>query len=299
MDGIAVLDGLLVAVGAEVIGGDTDAAAWTSSDDGSRWHRVDSPTSGLHDLGNQLMHRVVRGPEGLVAVGHVVTTESIDARVWKSGDGMDWTSLTTASFSGPGHEEMLDAAAMGAEVFAVGFVTTDAGDRDAAIWVESGGGWSMVDQDSLRGSGNQQINAVLRAGPGLVAVGTDDAGGDRTRRCGPRRTVGSGPGSLTWRTHSVDAERSGCHRYASSTRASSPRDTPRPPPATPTARSGSRRTARTGRDKVPSRRHPSGARGGSGSTASSCWGQKLIAVGSETRAFDDQGAVWIGKVKTG
>jgi hypothetical protein len=26
-------------------------------------------------------------------------------------------------------------------------------------------------------------------------------------------------------------------------------------------------------------------------------GSKLIAVGSETRAFDDQGAVWIGKVK--
>src|SRR5207247_5441471 len=58
MDGIAVLDGLVVAVGAEVIGGDTDAAAWTSSDDGSTWQRVDSPTSGLHDLGNQLMHRV-------------------------------------------------------------------------------------------------------------------------------------------------------------------------------------------------------------------------------------------------
>lgn len=25
--------------------------------------------------------------------------------------------------------------------------------------------------------------------------------------------------------------------------------------------------------------------------------KKLIAVGSETRAFDDQGAVWIGKVE--
>jgi hypothetical protein len=27
-------------------------------------------------------------------------------------------------------------------------------------------------------------------------------------------------------------------------------------------------------------------------------GQKLVAVGSETRSFDDQGAVWIGKVES-
>jgi hypothetical protein len=298
IDGIAVLNGLVVAVGAEVIGGDTDAAAWTSSDDGSTWQRVDSPTSGLHDLGNQLMHRVVRGPEGLVAVGHVVTTESIDARVWKSGNGMDWTSLTTASFSGPGHEEMLDAAAMGAEVFAVGFVTTDAGDRDAAIWVESGGGWSMVDQDSLRGSGNQQINAVLQAGPGLVAVGTDDAGGDRdaavwtstdgrtwTRVPHVEDTFG-GRGAQWMSSLCVYGKAIVAAGYSETAAGDSNGAIWLSADGTNWTRQG------------PVASSPLGGQGRQRINGLVVLGQKLIAVGSETRAFDDQGAVWIGKVAT-
>jgi len=297
MDGVAGLDGLVVAVGAEVTGGDADAAAWISSDEGSTWHRVDSPTSGLHDLGNQLMHRVVPGPEGLVAVGHAVTTESIDARVWKSGNGTDWTSLTTPSFGGPGHEEMFDAAALGAEVFAVGFLTTDAGDRDAAIWVESGGGWSRVDQDSLRDPGNQQINAVLPAGPGLVAVGTDDSGGDLdaavwtstdgqtwTRVPHVEATLG-GPGTQRMSSLCVFGKAIVAAGYSDTASGDSNGAIWLSSDGTSWTRQG------------PVASSPLGGQGRQRINGLVVLGQKLIAVGSETRALDDQGAVWIGKVK--
>jgi tRNA A-37 threonylcarbamoyl transferase component Bud32 len=298
MDGVAVVDGLVVAVGAEVAGGDTDAAAWTSSDDGSTWQRIDSPTSGLHDLGNQLMHRVVRGPEGLLAVGHVVTNESIDARVWKSGNGTDWTSLTTPSFGGPDHEEMFDAAVLGGDVFSGGFLTTDAGDRDAAIWVESGGGWSMVDQDSLRGPGNQQINAVLQAGPGLVAVGTDDAGGDVDA------AVWTSTDGQTWnRVPHVEATFGGrgtqwmsaLSVFGSAIIAAGYSET---------AAGDSNGAIWLSTDGTtwtrqgPIASSPLGGQGRQRINGLVVMGQKLVAVGSETRAFDDQGAVWIGKVES-
>jgi len=297
MDGIAVLNGLVVAVGAEVTGGDADAAAWTSSDDGSTWQRVDSPTSGLHDLGNQLMHHVVRGPEGLVAVGHMVITESIDARVWKSGNGTDWTSLTTPSFGGPGHEEMFDVVALGAEVFSVGFLTTDAGDRDAAVWVESGGGWSRVDQDSLGGPGNQQINAVLPAGPGLVAVGTDDVGGDLDA------AVWTSTDGRTWtRVPHVEATFGGRRAQRMSSLCVFGKAIVAAG-YTETAAGDSNGAIWLSSDGTswtrqgPVASSPLGGQGRQRINGLVVLGSKLIAVGSETRAFDDQGAVWIGKVK--
>jgi hypothetical protein len=297
MDGVAVLDGLVVAVGAEVAGGDTDAAAWTSSDDGSTWQRVDSPTSGLHDLGNQLMHRVVRGPEGLLAVGHVVTGESIDARVWESGNGVVWTTLGTSSFGGPGHEEMFDAAALGAEVFSVGFITTDAGDRDAAVWVESGGGWSRLDQDSLGGPGNQQINAVLPAGPGLVAVGTDGAGGDLDA------AVWTSTDGRTWtRVPHVEATFGG-RRTQWMTALTVFDSTIVAAGYSETAAGDSNGAIWLSTDGTnwtrqgPVASSPLGGQGRQRINGLVVLGQKLIAVGSETRALDDQGAVWIAKVK--
>jgi len=241
----------------------------------------------------------VRGPDGLVAVGHVSSTESIDARVWTSGNGMDWTSLTTPSFGGPGHEEMLDAAALGAKVFAVGFLTTDAGDRDAAIWVESGGGWSLVDQDSLRGSGNQQINAILRAGPGLVTVGTDDSGGDPdaavwtstdgqtwTRIPHVEGTFG-GPGTQ-WMSSLCVFDKAIIAAGYSETAAGDLNG------AIWLSTNG---TGWTRQGPVAS--SPLGGQGRQRINGLVVLGEKLIAVGSETRSLDDQGAVWIGKVKTG
>jgi len=298
MDGIAVVDGLVVAVGAEVTGGDTDAAAWTSSDDGSTWQRVDPPTSGLHGLGNQLMHRVVRVPEGLVALGHDANGESIDAFVWKSGNGTEWTRLNAPSFGGPGHEEMFDAATLRAELVAVGFLTTEAGDQDAAVWVESGGGWSRFDQEPLGGLGDQQINAVLPAGPGLVAVGTDDSGGDLDA------AVWTSSDARTWtRVPHLEATFGG--RGAQRMSALCLFDSTIIAAGYSETASGDSNGAiwlstdgTNWTRQGPIASSPLGGQGRQRINALVVLGQKLVAVGSETRALDDQGAVWIAKVES-
>jgi len=298
MDGIAVVDGVVVAVGAEIAGGDTDAAAWTSSDEGTTWQRVDPITSGLHEPGNQLLHRVVRGPAGLVAMGHAVTGESIDASVFESPDGIEWTRHSTPSFGGPGHEEMFDAATFGEELIAVGFRTTDAGDKDAAVWVESGGAWSRIDQDALRGAGEQQMNAVLPAGPGLVAVGTDDSGG------GVDAAVWTSTDGRTWtRVPHVEATFGGRGTQwmsalsvfgktiiAAGYSETAAGDT-----------NGAIWLSTDGTNwtrQGPIASSPLGGQGRQRINGLVVMGQKLVAVGSETRSFDDQGAVWIGKVES-
>jgi hypothetical protein len=298
IDGIAVVDGVVVAVGAEIAGGDTDAAAWTSSDEGRTWQRVDPITSGLHEPGNQLLHRVVRGPAGLVAMGHAVTGASIDASVFESPDGIEWTRHSTPSFGGPGHEEMFDAATFGGELIAVGFRTTDAGDKDAAVWVESGGAWSMIDEETLGGAGEQQMNAILPAGPGLVAVGTDDSGGDIDA------VVWTSTDGRTWtRVPHVEATFGGRRAQWMSSLCVFD-STIIAAGYSETAAGDSNGAIWLSTDGTnwtrqgPIASSPLGGQGRQRINGLVVLGQKLVAVGSETRSLDDQGAVWIGKVES-
>jgi len=295
MDGVAEIGGRAVAVGSERIGGDADARAWTSTDDGATWHVVDPITGGLHEPGNQLLHRVVEGTRGFVGLGHASTGASLDASVWTSRDGTNWKRHTTSSFGGPGHEEMFDAASFGDRLVAVGYRTTDAGDKDAAVWVESGGTWSRM-EEGLSGPGEQQMNAVLRGGPGLVAVGTDDNGGDVDA------AVWTSTDGRTW-TRVSDAEATfggpGTQRmsalalFGSTIVAAGYSDT---------AAGDSNAAIWLSTDGTnwirqgPVASSPLTGQGRQRVNGLVVLGQKLVAVGSETRALDDQGAVWIGKV---
>jgi hypothetical protein len=182
-------------------------------------------------------------------------------------------------------------------VFSVGFLTTDAGDRDAAVWVESGGGWSRVDQDSLRGPGNQQINAVLPAGPGLVAVGTDDVGGDLDA------AVWTSTDGRTWtRVPHVEATFGGRRaQWMSSLCVFGKAIVAAGYTETAAGDSNgaiwlsSDGTSWTRQGPVAS--SPLGGQGRQRINGLVVLGSKLIAVGSESRALDDQGAVWIGKAE--
>jgi len=179
----------------------------------------------------------------------------------------------------------------------VGFLTTDAGDRDAAIWVESGGGWSRVDQDALGGPGDQQINAVLDAGPGVVAVGIDDSGGDVdaavwtstdgriwTRVPHVEATFG-GRGAQRMSSLSIFGKTIIAAGYSETAAGDSNGAIWLSPDGTNWTRQG------------PVASSPLGGQGRQRINGLIVLGKKLIAVGSETRAFDDQGAVWIGKVE--
>ncbi len=168
--------GDVVAVGAAKVVGDTDPAVWLSADAGATWQRVDPFT--MHETGNQLMHGVTDASGSLWAFGHNATGLSLDAAVWQSGDGRIWTRLSAGSFDGSGHEEMLSGTAFQEGLVVVGYDTSSSGDRDAAVWVETGGSWSRVTDSSLGGVGDQWMNGIVAGGPGLVAVGVDSSGGD-------------------------------------------------------------------------------------------------------------------------
>lgn len=299
MDGAAVLGGKVVAVGSESSGGDTDPAVWTSADDGATWQRVDAVTSGLHETGNQAMRAVIEAPPGLVAVGHEASfTGSIDAAVWTSADGTTWVRQASTLFAGPGHDDMLGVTSFGEELVVVGFGTTEGGNRDASVWVGSGGLWNRIEDDSLGGDGDQQMTAVLAAGPGLVAVGFDDSDGDedaavwtstdgRNWERVPPEAAFDGPGAQ--RMHSLVLVRSVLVAGGSSE----------------TARGDSNGAIWLSVDgKEWMRQSPSAISAGALAdlgqqriNSLEVFGRRLVAVGTETRAKDDQAAVWIADVR--
>jgi hypothetical protein len=169
-----------VAVGSDDARGSYDAAVWTSTT-GAVWERV--PPRKFAEPGDQQMRRVVKGGPGAVAVGY----DGDYAAVWVF-DGHEWSPQTSAAFGEAGHEEQMWSVTMlGRTLVAVGSdcsggvgLDCSGGDLDAAVWTSTDGlRWNRESQDSLGGSGDQQMTTVIPGGPGLVAVGYDTHGRDR------------------------------------------------------------------------------------------------------------------------
>ena len=153
IENVTDFGGRLVAVGSERSGGGTDPAVWHSEDQGATWKRIDSVTSGLHQVGKQAaMQAVVEHDPGLVAVGFQKSQEGFDAAIWTSTDATDWSWVTLPSFVEPGDQRMLAATTFGEQLVVVGTASgTD--DQDAAVWVESGGTLVAYPERRARGHG--------------------------------------------------------------------------------------------------------------------------------------------------
>ncbi|MGH2731241.1 MAG: adenylate/guanylate cyclase domain-containing protein [Actinomycetota bacterium] len=147
------------------------------------WERSDD----LGGKGDQAITRIAVGVSELVAVGYDGTRGDLDAAVWKSGDGLDWTPVrhSEKAFGGPGNEVMwavkrFEPEQLGFNLIAVG---QDAAgdDRDAAVWTSDGFVWERVKHSEFAfgGPGDQVMNRVEPAPLDVVAVGYDDSGGDR------------------------------------------------------------------------------------------------------------------------
>jgi hypothetical protein len=164
---------------------DQGAVVWTSVD-GVTWSRVPHDETVFGGAGEQTMASVTAGGPGLVAVG----SDASDAAVWTSVDGITWSRVPhqPAVFGGEGGQTMESVTVGGPGLVAVGvdgFLAVDRGQSanwktdflgSAAVWTSvDGTSWSRVPDDDavFGGEGNQWMDDVTAAGPGLVAVGGD------------------------------------------------------------------------------------------------------------------------------
>lgn len=173
-----------VAVGWDGVGGDRDAAIWTSTD-GLSWNRVPHEEAVFGGPDAQLIASVTQGGPGLVAVGLDGSGGDFDAAVWVSADGLSWERVPhdELSLGGINFQAMQDVASSGSRLVAAG-ADTSGGDFDAATWFsDDGRSWTRVAdaEDLFGGSNEQDINAVAAGGPGFVAAGFDESAafGDR------------------------------------------------------------------------------------------------------------------------
>ena len=111
------------------------------------------------------------------------TTTATHASTTAPGAAPVWTRLPVdeAIFGGPGGQVVRGVARGDAGVVAVGY-DDSGGELDAAVWVSPDGAtWTRIPHDEaiFGGAGSQVMWAVAAGGPGFVAVGSDDSGGDQ------------------------------------------------------------------------------------------------------------------------
>lgn len=128
--------------------------------------------------GHQQIYGVTATSSGFVAVG-VDAIDGDQPAVWISSDGVSWDRVPNdgRTFGGG---FMLDVTAGGPDLVAVGQRAGIDELSDAAVWTSPDGiTWSPVDDqaEALGGAGSQRIETVIAAGPGFVAVGSDETDG--------------------------------------------------------------------------------------------------------------------------
>ncbi len=174
----AVLDGTLVVFGSDSSGGDFDAAVWTSDDGGLSWDRFDPGSNAMGVRGDQGVRGVTTTGSKVIAVGYTRQAGDADAAIWTSSDAESWTLLVPSDLSELGDQQMITVTTLDG-LFVAGGFSESPESKDAFVWTSTDGSdWKRVDDDSLGGDGDQQINAIVTGGPGLVAVGQESIDGD-------------------------------------------------------------------------------------------------------------------------
>ena len=121
----------LVAVGSSGNEENADAAVWTSVD-GTTWTRLDPEL--LRRPGYQEMNNAIAVDGGVVVVGTSGPAETLDAAVWTSPNGLDWTTSANPGLSAPGSERLKSVISVNGVLVAAGHATFE-GDGNAAVWI--------------------------------------------------------------------------------------------------------------------------------------------------------------------
>ena len=128
--------------------------------------------------GDQVMSDATQFDGTIVGVGEDERNGETDAAVWTSTDGLAWARA--GSLGRTGDQRMTAVTSVGRDLVAVGSERSG-GDTDAAVWrSEDGSTWGRVEgaASGLHGAGDQTMQVVVVAAPGLVAAGSDASGAD-------------------------------------------------------------------------------------------------------------------------
>ena len=128
--------------------------------------------------GSQAMNAIGYHSSCYFAVGQDDSGGDLDAAVWTSCTGFDWTRVPhdEAVFGGAGDQGMravVQLTSGSRDLVAVGYDFDD-----SAVWLLGGADdWSRVPHDETP-FGNSRMESVTAYGAGLIAVGSDYSGGD-------------------------------------------------------------------------------------------------------------------------
>ncbi|CAN5588833.1 hypothetical protein BH20ACT21_BH20ACT21_06560 [soil metagenome] len=161
------------------LAGNYDAAAWFSKD-GTRWQRRAQLPGVFGGPGEQIMTSLVASEAGFVSVGWDEVRSDLDAQVWTSGDGMDWSRLSynEAVFGGDG-DQLLWGVELSAGTFIAVGRDDSGGGSDAAVWTsEDGLEWVRTPSEEgvFGGDRAQEMKFVAAVGRRLVGAGWDPGG---------------------------------------------------------------------------------------------------------------------------
>jgi tRNA A-37 threonylcarbamoyl transferase component Bud32 len=164
-------DGRLIAGGSD----GQRAQVWVSDDGGASWSRTDA--AGLQGPGGQAVYGFVVSGSKLLAVGTSGIEDELDAAVWSSTDGIEWTPVEAPAFEAPGNQQIWAAWSLGARVVAVGSTTELGVGTDAAVWILAAGDWTRVPPEMFDEQSGHEVMRAVGTAPGgspLVAVGCED-----------------------------------------------------------------------------------------------------------------------------
>jgi hypothetical protein len=178
-DAVIFGGGAIVLLGSAESGHEFDAEAWILPARSTDWARADVKAEGLNKESDQWIRDAARVGSQLVAVGSSGGALEADAALWQSKRGRLWTFQDGAVPPEEGVEEMTGVVMSPEGPLVVGGFVDGPQDQDAAVWTtETPPFVERLEDPDLGGPGDQQINALVKGGPGYVAVGEETIDGD-------------------------------------------------------------------------------------------------------------------------
>jgi hypothetical protein len=168
-DGTALAVGVSGSTGANdvIVGARIEGEGWVAGE------------GGFTGDGDQQAYACAASEDGFVVVGSDDRSGNLDARVWTSEDGVEWTEVSSSLLGGSGDQWAGAVAAVPDGGWLVGGTDTAPGDGDIALWrIDEDGELTRRDrgEPDLGGPGEQSVINIAVSEDGSVRLAGTDYG---------------------------------------------------------------------------------------------------------------------------